>query len=471
MDGIDVPSPRPPLPLVDLRSRDEFDEMHLSHPSASAAIHHRLDDECGGGVVAAAEEYHDDGSDGTIKRLEPPIIVNLPLSSLISGERSCELPPRHMEFAVLIPRGYARSFLLDNVDARVGECAIRRLFFSSRSESTKQSRKPWLVRQVLIDDDNLWKEASDMGCIRRGSGGDDGIDDGIPFRRLPRLWKPDPLISSDILPLLKEWTTKMCDPYSGEEMCDERSINCHVTNAEISSDETSVANTLGLVWDLGCGAGRDICYLAEEMKEFQHTLLSRQREQSTGSFHFFGIDNHKGSERRCKPLWKNRGVDDIADSVALDLNKLHLVRDQLMTPPPTKVLMRPGPIPYRVCIIAIRYLNRKLLSYIAEATSATNIATTTFTRISKNTMQCTPPPLELPLGTLVAISHFCKPEEGASWNFDHPKESNVLERHELRRLFRCDAREDQKWHILKDDLIIDGDHGRTLIQFVARMIA
>jgi len=29
----------------------------------------------------------------------------------------------------------------------------------------------------------------------------------------------------------------------------------------------------------------------------------------------------------------------------------------------------------------------------------------------------------------------------------------------------------EKWSILKDDICQDGDHGRTLIQFIARKIA
>ena len=436
------------LPLVDLRSYEDYDERHLSLPS-SAVAHHHAD----GG---AAENDGDDN----MRRQAP--IINLPLSSLVSGERSCELPPRHLEFAVLIPRRFARSFLVDGEEG----CAIRRLFFASQSESTMQSRKPWLVRQVLIDDNDLWNGASDTGWIRCGSGG--GGIDGIPFRRLPRLWKPDPLISSNILPLLKEWITERIDPNSVERK----------ENVSIKSDEITSKKSLGLVWDLGCGAGRDICYLAEELKEFQHSHLLGQQKLSTRSVHFVGIDNHKGSERRCRQLWKNRGVDDIADSIALDLNKLHLVRDHLIDP--TKLRMQLDPIPDILCIFAIRFLNRKLLSYIANSRNhnepvVTN-ATATYTIISKKTLHSLPPPLVLPFGTVIAISHFCKSEEGASWNFDHPKESNVLERFELKCLFdnahdndnNCNER---RWHILKDDLIVDGDHGRTMIQFIARKMA
>jgi hypothetical protein len=437
-----------PLPLVDLRSYDDYDRRHLSHLSA-ALTHPHAD----GGAS------ENDG-DENMRRHVP--IVNLPLSSLVSGERSCELPPRHLAFAVLIPRRLARSFL-DGAE----DCSIRRLFFASRSESTMQSRKPWLVRQVLIDDDDLWNGASDTGWIRCGSGG--GGIDRIPFRRLPRLWKPDPLISSNILPLLKEWITERIDPDSDEK----------IKNFGIKSDEISSKKSLGLVLDLGCGAGRDVCYLAEELKEFHYSPLPRQRKLPTRSVHFFGIDNHKGSERRCRQLWKNRGVDDVADSIALDLNKLHLVRDHLIDP--TKLRVQPDPIPDILCIFAIRFLNRKLLSYIANSRInneplVTN-ATATFTRISKNELHSLPPPLVLPFGMVIAISHFCKPDEGASWNFDHPKESNVLERFELKRLFDGYAREndtnfkERRWHILKDDLVVDGDHGRTLIQFIARKVA
>ena len=274
----------PPLPLVDLRSRDDYDGMRLAHPSSTTTAHHLHDADGGEGGAVEVTCDDDENDDTTMTRCgnadddDAPVIVNLPLSSLISGERSCELPPRHLEFALLIPRKFARGFLLlhDNDDEKEGEggCPIRKLFFSSRSVSTGQSRKPWLVRQVLIDDDELWKGASNAGCIFRGEGGGgDGIvNDGIHFRRLPRLWKPDPLMSSDVLPLLKERTTKACDSHPIEGMKDERSINGHVMNAEIDSDQAGPYESLGLVWDLGCGAGRDICYLAEEMKEFLHSL-------------------------------------------------------------------------------------------------------------------------------------------------------------------------------------------------------
>jgi hypothetical protein len=125
-----------------------------------------------------------------------------------------------------------------------------------------QSRKPWLVRQVLIDSDDLWNGASNTGWIRCGIGG--GGIDGIPFRRLPRLWKSDPLLSSDILPLLKEWIMERIDPNSNER----------IENAGIKSDEITSKTSLGLVWDLGCGADENQYLLSYQRIEGISTFTS-----------------------------------------------------------------------------------------------------------------------------------------------------------------------------------------------------
>ena len=201
------------LPLVDLRSREEFDNCHLCSSVT---------------------------------------IVNLPLSSLLNGERSCELPPRHVEFAILVPSQYAQTFL-------DGCSKIHQLFFASQSKSTLQSRKPWLVMQILIEEKSLWKDAGELGLIQRydrRSSSRDGI-----FLCLPRLWKPDPLVSSVIFPLLKDWIMW-----------------------PMKSDSLKPSG-IGLVLDLGSGAGRDICYLAEELKEFQQTATSTMYEVNSFRWH------------------------------------------------------------------------------------------------------------------------------------------------------------------------------------------
>lgn len=384
------------LPLIDLRSYEQFNHKHL---------------------------HTDDTT---------PVIVNLPLETLISGERSCELPPRHVEFAILVPNTYTEVFL-----SRNSECSIHNLFFASKSSATQQSRKPWLVRQVILETEHLWRSevelldtikcSIDRSCESKSS--------ELSFRPLPRLWKPDPLVSSGLLPILKEW---------------------------MSNSEDNNQHTPSMVFDLGSGAGRDVCYLAEETKAFYHNSVLQQqtKEQSNNEFplHFVGVDNHKGSARRCEPLWRNRMIDDITSSHLLNLNKLDLVKDCFMNTSFINQAATNDKSPPRVlCIYAIRFLNRKLLSYLVNSTSSDH---------ENGTSLC------LPIGTIIAISHFCKPTKIAEWNFDHPKVSNVLDRDELSTLFGRKKNDvDKKWAILNDEICHDGDHGRTLIQFIARKIA
>jgi hypothetical protein len=71
--------------------------------------------------------------------------------------------------------------------------------------------------------------------------------------------------------------------------------------------------------------------------------------------------------------------------------------------------------------------------------------------------------MSLSSGTLFGLSHFCKPYPGAPWDFDHPSEKTVLERTHLQELFSSEG-----WDILHDEIAIDSDHGRTMIQFTAK---
>ena len=419
------------LPMVDLRSYEDFAKQHI-------ALHR----------AESCDERHEKRHEIMLHNDNVPII-NLPLSILLSGERSCELPPRHLEFAILIPRQYTQPFLNNDEE----DCCIHELFFASQSKSTLQSRKPWLVRQVLIDSDEFWHEARKIRLVQdcNDKGSTTGRD-FHPFQSLPRLWKPDPLVSSYVLPLLKEWITEKRE--------------CHDS---IEKNKQQIkTNNAGVVLDLGSGAGRDICYLAEEVKQFQHALLRKDDKQVIHSVHFVGIDNHKGSAKRCIPLWRNRGVDVMTHSALLDLNKLHLVREHFMD---TSKLLTRQPMKQTsgiICIFAIRFLNRKLLSYIANSQNFVDDddKSTSTPPKAKTAIHSPPPTLVLPIGTILAISHFCKPKEGSTWAFDHPKESSVLDRWELKNLF-----DERRWKIMRDNLILDGDHGRTLIQFIAKKIA
>lgn len=265
------------------------------------------------------------------------VVVNLPFPTLLSGERSCELPPRHVPFALLVPEDWDRE-------------AVEGFFTATVSKATQQSRKPWLVRLVLVASSGLWNQAKEQGLLLRGVVSSSDKAALAVFQPLPRLWKPDPLFPHLLWPLLK-------------------------TCLSLSEKDNHCA-----VWDLGSGAGRDVCYLAEQIKHCGYASLCS----------VVGIDNHKASAKRCLPFWRHRHVDDCTKALYLDLNKIPLVKQELsnQTTKTTRV----------VCFYAVRFWNRKLVTFIAkEAKVAT--------------------------GTLFGMSHFCKPHKGAKWDFDHPKVS------------------------------------------------
>jgi hypothetical protein len=296
------------------------------------------------------------------------VIVHLPFSTLNSGERSCELPPRHVKFAVLV----------DEAEATLDEAA--EFFGRTVSQATQQSRKPWLVEEIVLVNEDLWISATLLGILIDTSKESSGP---THFQPLARLWQPDPMIPELLWPLLKSRFQT-------------------IDLAEVPLE----------IWDLGSGAGRDVTFLAEQIKVhgFKNIKL-------------VGVDNHKGSADRCLPLWNHRGVSDITSNMLLDLNKVPAVEEALGAK--------------RIaCLFAVRFWNPKLIRWLATKAS-------------------------LGQNTIFAMSHFCK--TGPIWTFDHPKENRVIQRDELRTLFSND------WEILHDQIASDGDeHGRTLIQFVAR---
>ena len=259
---------------------------------------------------------------------EGVIVVHLPLSTLLSGERSCELPPRHVSFAVLTEESVLES--------------ARAFFGATTSRATQQSRKPWIVPQVLVASDSLWKHAKELGLLFRGK---EGVvkDDNI-FRPQSRMWQPDPMVKNVLWPLLLQ---------------------------RPSASSSSPPHTEE-VWDLGSGAGRDVCFLAENAKALGMSYYS-----------FIGIDNHKGSTKRCLPFWKHRHVEDYTEARNINLNKIASVEEE----------MNGRSI---VCLYAVRFWNPKLVKFIANRP-------------------------ELPSGAVFAVSHFCKPHPGAPWDFKHPK--------------------------------------------------
>ena len=237
-------------------------------------------------------------SDFSIRRLaveRGAVLVNLPLESLLCGDRSSELPPRDVKLDLLV------SPLQDLED-------VRGLFLAKVSKATGASRTPWKVGRVAIATDDFF------GCLPPRS-----VASGPPSLKppFPRLWRPDSMVESVLLPLLK---------------------------GAFSSGGA------GNVVDLGSGAGRDVAFLAEN-------LLSSKGGggDDQDRWKVFGIDNHKGARRRSDRLWQNRGVSECAELVGVNLKKLadfEAFRNDR------------GPLKFLYCV---RYLNRPLLLHLSES--------------------------------------------------------------------------------------------------------
>ena len=297
------------------------------------------------------------------------VVVHLPFSTLRSGVRSSELPPRNVKFALL----------LDESQTTLEEAAL--FFGQTMSQATQQSRKPWMMEQIILVNDDLWILATKLGIMVDMSKEN---SKNLTFQPLARLWQPDPMIAELLWPQLKSELMTIDSNWQPLE-----------------------------IWDLGSGAGRDISFLAEQIKA---TDISNIK--------LVGVDNHKGSSDRCIPFWKHREVSDMTSHCLLDLNKIPMLDKALGS---NRI----------VCLYAVRFWNSKLVHWIASQAN-------------------------LKPSTLFAISHFCK--VGPTWDFDHPKEKSVLTRNELRNIFN------KKWEILHDRIASDGDHGRTLAHFVAKKL-
>ena len=268
------------------------------------------------------------------------VVVHLPFSSLISGERSCEMPPRNQSFGILLEK------IDDNSEQQDNDKLLLEFFFADKSKATHQSRKPWTVHALLIATSELWEESKVLG-IHQPLNHQSTPTSNLPFP-LPRLWQPDPLISSLLWPILES-----------QMSCQKKYYDC-------------------AIWDLGSGAGRDACYIAENVKLCGWTHCR-----------VVGLDNHKASAKRCEPFWRRRNVAEIAQSRNVNLNNLELVEE----------LIKQDNV---ACFYAVRFLNRKLLAYLAHESN-------------------------LKPGTVFAMSYFCKPSDGAEWKFEHPKVGIVNE--------------------------------------------
>ena len=331
------------------------------------------------------------------------VAATLPIDVL--RERSFELPSRHVEFSILVHPSnldQAEEFLLGPRERKDGHKRTRPF-------------KPWNISDVLLDEEILWTEAENLGIL---AGNNDEskqykkqkVDDKstpIPLSPSsfddfpqPRLWQPDPMVENTLLPLLKE----LDDTIDGQQ-----------------------------VWDLGSGAGRDLIFLAEE--------LFASRSPLTSMLQLIGID-HRYNEKETRittEFCNRRGVSSVTRLLKLDCSKWDLIKKEIQT----QHEGTENELSNHVAVIyAVRFWKPALFEEIANCVDVNIIKP----------------------GTIVAMSNFCKPNEGASWDFQNPNPSVVLERSHLNAIFSKHG----TWDILHDEIVNEPDYGRPMIHFVAK---
>uniref|UniRef100_A0A7S4EQY1 Uncharacterized protein n=1 Tax=Pseudo-nitzschia australis TaxID=44445 RepID=A0A7S4EQY1_9STRA len=335
-------------------------------------------------------------------RKESRSLVVVPIPVSVVEQRSFELPARHVKFSILV----TESDLL-----RVG---------SFLCGSNRKRPNPWKITHVLLDNEEFWSKAHDMGMVnqkyteaqlqtelqghkRQRLDQEYPIWHGIKdptlqnprqFSKFPlaRLWQPDPMIANILFPLMVKAYDNNQRSLSGEALLE--------------------------VWDLAAGAGRDVAFLAEELFAVNKT-------------HQVIAVDHRYNDKETKivnDFWDRRGIGKQTTSLKLNLSHWKTLEQAMASAFTQKQV---------AAMFCVRFWKQDLVEAIANSASI------------------------FP-GVLFALSHFCKPSLGATWDFDHPSKKTVLERNQLHDIFHA------KWDILHDEISLDSDHGRTMIHFVAR---
>jgi hypothetical protein len=322
----------------------------------------------------------------TLQSLQNRTIVSIPLDCL--REQSFELPPRNIAFVICVDNELAKEQALDFL-----------------IPSTKKQQQPWNVLGVIQND--LYEEENETDSSPD--------DESASSHRFPlaRLWQPDPMIASVLLPLLQKRLTQ------------------------------ALPKTRMEIWDVGAGAGRDVCFLAEE-------LQAAVPDEAHCSFRVIGMDQRYRTDaaiKVCQAFAERRQVSKQTGWRNCHLGQDHVIES--LTDEIAISLRQPQPSTRTHCVYAVRYWNKPLVQALKSALDDIANAEPELQGDDSSPL------------FLFAVSHFAKPTENANWEFEHPKEHHVLRRNELRELFDHPA-----WTILHDEIVMDTDHGRTLLQFV-----
>ena len=342
---------------------------------------------------------------------QPPLVIaSLPLEEVKA--RSFELPPRYVRFSILVES--------DDNQTHVRTAEQFLLQPDRVASNNRRKFRPWEVDNILVADQLFWREAREMKLIEDGreSESDFGCEQKsssvqVPSLPSPRLWDADGMVEKVLLPLLRK---------------------------EIAATRTtSRSRKRWRIYDMASGAGRDAAFLAEE-------LLSASAERGGARFHVTAIDHRYNAKQTniVQDFFQRRGVRGVTSVVKANLSRWETMREILLSG--RKARGAGGDdgdgdgdgIDTVDILYLVRFFVRSAIRDLASCSS-------------------------LRKGTVFAISHFCAAEDGGVWPFDHPHAATVLGRNEMKDLFIANG-----WDVLHDEIVSDGDHGRTLLNFVAR---
>jgi hypothetical protein len=294
----------------------------------------------------------DSDSSTTTSTTTAATIVHIPFTELEA--RCYELPPRHIVFCLILPDYSA-----------IGAC--EEFLLGARKKSPQ---KPWLVPYAILASDPVnWQQAVSLGL------GKEGLQPSPPsFRAMPRLWEPDPMVAQVLLPVLLENTMQDKDKHDDD----------HGSSVVETSE----------IWDLGAGSGRDVCFLAEQLREHLRLpqAVSESKPATNTAIKVVGLDQRYqkavAADEECNHFYGRRGIGDMTACRRIRLEDWDEFAGELQ-----RTNRENGRV---LCLFAVRFWNRPLVEQLVRS------------------------PMIAP-GTIFAISQFGKPSPDATWDFAHPK--------------------------------------------------
>jgi hypothetical protein len=305
-------------------------------------------------------------------------VVPIPLAELPT--RRFELPTRSVSFGILV------SNLVELEMVRTLLC-------------TGSKKSPWgagvgttiwgIIIRVVDDDDD--EEENDI---------DDNDDEGIRPRRqqqlngdpaaaaaidssarstipMPRLWRPDPMVETILLPLLK--TNLLSRQHSSSRI---RRRSSSSSNDGNDPGPHMIVPTLQVL-DVGSGVGRDLCFLSEELHDGAFGN-DNDIDNDRLRLDFVGIDQrYRDGNDETMAFWQRRGQNDRCRGLCVDLRQNNNIHDVLVD----QHQLGDGATTTSIicCVYAVRFWHEPLFALLA--------------------VKLTRP------GTIIAISHFAKPND------------------------------------------------------------